>query len=74
MTTSKQAIVGQIGANVRQYRLEQGLTQEKLAEAASISEKNLSALENGRLDNISIGYLIDIADALGIDFLHLIDE
>jgi len=56
--------IAAIGRNIKNKREEKRLTQEQLAEKADISEKNLSALENGRLKNISICYLIDIAEAL----------
>lgn len=70
----KREVLGLIGQNVRRYRQAQKLTQEALAEAANLSEKHLSAVENGRLDNVSIGYLIDIAEALGIDYKKLLQE
>lgn len=68
----KEQVISLIGQNVKRHRQKQGLTQEALAEAANLSEKHLSAVENGRLDNISIGYLIDIANALSIDYKVLL--
>jgi transcriptional regulator with XRE-family HTH domain len=38
------------GANVRRERSSQGLTQDKLAERASISTRNLQKVEAGQLN------------------------
>lgn len=70
----KREVLSLIGQNVRRYRQAQKMTQEALAEAANLSEKHLSAVENGRLENVSIGYLMDIAEALGIDYKNLLQE
>ncbi len=52
-----------IGQNIRYYRHQRGLTQEKLAELASINDKLISFYETDkRLP--SIYTLIEIADAL----------
>ena len=56
-----------IGILIREERKRQDLTQEDLAEAAGISEKFLSSIENGREPNISIGYLVAISSALEIE-------
>jgi transcriptional regulator with XRE-family HTH domain len=70
----KREVLYLIGQNVRRNRQAEKMTQEALAEAANLSEKHLSAVENGRLENISIGYLIDIAEALSIDYKKLLEE
>jgi len=70
----KREVLCLIGQNVRSHRQAEKMTQEALAEAANLSEKHLSAVENGRLENISIGYLIDIAEALSIDYKKLLEE
>ncbi len=38
-----------LGANVRRRRIEQGLTQSQLAEAAGIADATISRIERGRL-------------------------
>ena len=53
-----------LGDNIRNYREQQGFTQEKLAELSNISEKHLSKIERGKI-NIKIDTLVNIADALG---------
>lgn len=55
-----------LGACIRQERNHQKLTQEALAEAADVSVKYLSAIENGKESNISIGYLIAVSSALQV--------
>lgn len=37
-----------LGDNIRNYREQQGFTQEKLAELSNISEKHLSKIERGK--------------------------
>ncbi|MBN3561292.1 helix-turn-helix domain-containing protein [Aliamphritea spongicola] len=65
-------VSAQIGKLIKQERKRKGITQEKLAEAADISEKHLSSVENGRESNISIGYVVAIALALNVPLLQLI--
>jgi transcriptional regulator with XRE-family HTH domain len=58
-----------IGLQIRAARKSKGMTQEQLAEWADVSAKHLSAIENGKEKNISIGYLISIGAVLNIE-LH----
>lgn len=51
------------GANVRRERTAKGLTQEKLAEFASISARNLQKVEAGQL-NILLSTTIRLQFAL----------
>jgi len=74
MADLKSKVIRQIGLNIKKLRKDKDLTQESLAEAADLSEKHLSAVENGRLENVSIGYLIDIATALGTDYKVLLEN
>ena len=71
--SEKEALIARIGSKIREVRTEKGFTQEQLAEAAKVDHKYLSKVENGRKDNISIGYLFDVATALGIDFRDLLN-
>lgn len=59
--------------NVRKYRLEKNLSQEKLAEIADLHRTYISALERERR-NISIDNIQKVADALGIDAYKLFIE
>lgn len=72
MTNDLNQIIVEIGNKVKAHRAKHSLTQEKLAELADLHEKHLSAVENGRLDNVSIGYLVDIANALEINYKDLL--
>jgi transcriptional regulator with XRE-family HTH domain len=54
-----------LGESVRKYRKQAGLSQEKLAEKASLSTVFISQLERG-VENISMDSLARIAKALRI--------
>lgn len=60
-----------IGAQVKKYRKMREMSQEQLAEAAEISSKHVSGIENGRT-KMSVDCLIRIADVLEITPDHLI--
>jgi len=61
-----QAALAAIGANVRRHREAGGLTQEALAEAASLDVRTVQRLERGTL-NISVGRLVAVSDALDVE-------
>jgi transcriptional regulator with XRE-family HTH domain len=50
LNKNEQARLRTFGANVRRERSAQGLTQDKLAELASISTRNLQKVEAGQLN------------------------
>ena len=54
-----------VGQKVRAYRKQAGLSQEKLAEKASLSYKYLGEVERGYV-NVSLDSLMRIAKALKI--------
>lgn len=60
-----------IGANVKHYRIEKRMTQEKLAEASNLSVSYISQVESGRKD-IGIRAMEKIANALNISLVGLI--
>ena len=62
-----------IGKRIRSLRKGKGLTQEQLAEQASINDKEVSHIEQGRR-NITIETLVKIAGALSVEPLELISE
>jgi len=68
MTTEAQQI---IGACVRFYREQAGLTQEALALRAGISYQYLSGIETGR-ENFSIGVLEALSVGLGVSIRTLV--
>jgi len=68
-------VLRQVGGEVRQARVDAGLSRRALAETSHVSERYLALLESGR-GNISIGLLARIANALGrpIDSLFAPDS
>lgn len=60
-----------IAFNLRELRKKSGLPQDTLAAAAGISQTFLSQVETGR-NNISVDKLEQIALALGIDVVDLL--
>lgn len=59
--------------NVKRYRLERGLSQEKLAELSGLHRTYISSIER-ELRNISIDNVENIANALRVDpYLLFID-
>ena len=72
LDTATQKLIVQIGLNIRAARKGRDMTQEQLAEAADISEKFLSAVENGREKNLSVRYLMSISIALNVSFEEIV--
>lgn len=68
------ALCANIGRRIRSARKQKGLTQDALAEAAGVSTKHLSSVENGKEPNLSIGYLMTICLVLGVEFGDLLYE
>ena len=64
-----------IGLRIKYYRKQQGLTQEALAEKASISISYLTKIEAENCEKtFSLEVLFDIANALDIPFAHLFEN
>jgi transcriptional regulator with XRE-family HTH domain len=62
----------QVGNQIAWYRKKKDLTQQELADKAHISRSSIGKIECGNYNqNISLSMLIDIADALGINFTAL---
>jgi XRE family transcriptional regulator, regulator of sulfur utilization len=53
------------GAVVRRHRLERGLSQERLAEAAGLSQRYLSVLERGE-NSPTLNVIVRLAAALDL--------
>jgi XRE family transcriptional regulator, aerobic/anaerobic benzoate catabolism transcriptional regulator len=62
-----------LGERVRALRMERGLSQKELAESASLSLRFLADVEGGRA-NPSLGSLMDLASALGVDVVALVSR
>ena len=53
-----------IGKKIRERREELGMKQEDLATKSNVSRGTISALENGRCEDVLVGTLANIANAL----------
>lgn len=63
-----------LGKNIHKYRMENGISQEKLAEYCGLHRTYIGAVERGER-NISIDNIEKIANALGVDITQLfLDE
>lgn len=66
-------VVSVIGTNVRNLRLQQGYSQERLADRISLSSDYLSRLERGK-GNPTVGVLHRISSALGVGITSLFEN
>lgn len=66
-------VMSTFGKNVLRIRLENGLTQEQLADEAGISQVQVARIESGKL-NTSISTVVAIADALNTDIGNLFKQ
>lgn len=64
------AIINQIGVFIKHTRLQQNITQAKLAKRAGLNRWTISQLENG--ESITLGTLIQLLRAL--DALHVLEH
>ena len=62
-----------VGQKIRAYRKQAGLSQEKLAEKASLSYKYLGEVERGYV-NVSLDSLMRLAKALKVKLRDLVDD
>ena len=62
-----------VGQKIRGYRKQAGLSQEKLAEGASLSYKYLGEVERGCV-NVSLDSLMRIAKALKVRLRDLVRD
>jgi transcriptional regulator with XRE-family HTH domain len=68
------SVASRLGEKLRDLRKQQGLTLEKLAEAASLSKSYLWELENRDSQRPSAEKLTALADALGVAVSYFIEE
>lgn len=74
MSVDKNMVLRQVGAKIAYWRTIKGLTQADLAKTTGFSKTTISKLECGNYnENISLSHVIDIADALKIDFSVLLE-
>lgn len=63
-----------IGRNVYTLRLRAGRTQAEVAARACISQSMISFLERGKVRDISVGMLLELARALEVTAIDLIRD
>lgn len=66
-------VLATIGRNIRQLRMDKGMTLQALAEQTELSASMLSLLERGKTGP-SIGTLVVVASALGAQMSDLLDN
>ena len=65
-------VLENLGKNIKRYRLEQNLTQEKLAEKTGVHQTYIGKLEIGKI-NASTKLLFKISRALKIKLSDIFD-
>ena len=65
-------VLENLGKNIKRYRQEQGLTQEKLAEKVGVHQTYIGKLEIGKI-NASTKLLFKISRALKIKLSNIFD-
>jgi transcriptional regulator with XRE-family HTH domain len=73
MDESKQKILRALGYLVRQYRTEQGISQEELGLRANLDRTYISGVERG-VRNPSLTALVSLAGGLGISVSVLLEN
>lgn len=59
------AILSELGSAVKRQRIKMGLSQERLAELASLSRATINELETGKISNLSLTRAEQLANVLG---------
>ena len=70
-SAEREDILANLGANLRQIRRQQGLSQAQLAVAAGMSRRMLAGIEGGAT-NVSLSVVDRIAAALGVRFTRMV--
>ena len=69
MSTDGKMVVRLLGAKIAYFRTLAGLSQDELAVRIHSTQATISKIENGRYnDNLNIKLLVEIANALNVDF------
>ena len=68
----KRELLKNFGKNVKIERIKKDLTQEQFAEILGVSTNYVACVENGR-QNMSLGKILELSQALLIDINKLLD-
>ncbi len=68
---NKQELLKKFGKNVKIARIKKDWTQEKFAEILDVNTNYIACIECGR-QNMSLGKILELADALEIDIEALL--
>lgn len=68
---NKQELLKKFGKNVKIARIKKDLTQEQLAEIMDVNSNYVACIEAGR-QNMSLGKILELANALGVDINTLL--
>jgi transcriptional regulator with XRE-family HTH domain len=63
-----------IAENLKFIRQSKGFTQKDLARLTSISDAYIRKIEKGKVSNVGINKLSDLASALGVHIVDLVDN
>lgn len=69
---NKQELLKRFGKNVKIERIKKDLTQEKLSEILDVNQNYIACIERGR-QNMSLGKILELANALNIKIEKLLD-
>ena len=67
----KQELLKRFGKNVKIERIKKDLTQEQLSVKLQVNQNYIACIEQGR-QNMSLGKILELADALEIDVESLL--
>lgn len=70
---TKQEVGAAFGAALRRRRIDRGLTQDTLAEAAGLTTQYVSMLERG-VNQPSLHTIVTLAAGLGVDMADLVAD
>ena len=57
---------------LRWWRRARGLTQRDLAALSGVQQRTISRIESGVVEELRVGTLLKLADALGVEVLELL--
>ena len=63
-----------VGNDIRNYRIEAGLSQEQLSEMCGVERAQLSKIEKGTVSGVTFNTIVRIYDALGMRLIPVKEE